>query len=134
MPVEIDEWSHFEQGPENNPVANDTQVGPPRHLQWVAGPRWLRTHEVPSGVSSMVTAGGRLFYTFDEGPIGISDARLPETWSLIARDAFNGTKLWKIPIPNWGWQTWKSSYKAQFAGLSWIKSGGLRTKNPTPYV
>ena len=134
VPSDIDEWSHFEHGPENNSVASDTQVGPPRHLQWTAGPRWLRTHEIPSGLSSMVTAGGRLFYTLDEGPIGISDTRLPEKWSVIARDAFNGTQLWKIPLPNWGWQTWKASYKTQFAGLNWIKSGGLRTKNPGKYV
>ncbi|NQV36297.1 MAG: PQQ-binding-like beta-propeller repeat protein, partial [Phycisphaeraceae bacterium] len=134
IPEDIDEWTHFEHGPENNSVADDTRVGPPRHLQWVAGPRWLRTHEIPSGMSSMVTAGGRLFYTLDEGPIGISDARLPEKWSLIARDAFNGTQLWKIPVPNWGWQTWNSSYKTQFEGLMWIKSGGLRTKNPAKYV
>jgi len=134
VPADIDEWSHFEHGPENNSVADDTRVGPPRHLQWVAGPRWLRTHEIPSGMSSMVTAGGRLFYTLDEGPIGISDTRLPEKWFLIARDAFNGTQLWKISVPNWGWQTWKSSYKEQFAGLMWIKSGGLRTKNPAKYV
>ncbi|MCP4451534.1 MAG: PQQ-binding-like beta-propeller repeat protein, partial [Planctomycetes bacterium] len=134
IPEDIDEWTHFEHGPENNSVAADTQVGPPRHLQWVAGPRWLRTHEVPSGLSSMVTAGGRLFYTLDEGPIGISDSRLPEQWSLIARDAYNGTQLWKIPVPRWGWQTWNSSYKEQFEGLMWIKSGGLRTKNPAKYV
>jgi outer membrane protein assembly factor BamB len=134
IPAEIDEWSHFDHGPENNPVAADTVVGPPRHLQWVAGPRWLRTHEIPSGISSMITAGGRLFYTFDEGPIGISDPRLPEKWSLIARDAFNGTQLWKIPVPNWGWQTWKSEYKDKFQGLEWIRSGGLRTKNPSKYV
>lgn len=134
IPEDIDDWSHFEHGPENNSVADDTVVGPPRHLQWVAGPRWLRTHEIPSGMSSMVTAGGRLFYTLDEGPIGISDARLPEQWSLIARDAFNGTQLWKIPVPRWGWQTWKKEYRDQFGGLNWIKSGGLRTKNPAQYV
>ena len=56
VPPEIDDWSHYRQGPEGNPVAEDTVVGPPRHLQWVAGPRWLRSHEVPSGITTMVTA------------------------------------------------------------------------------
>ncbi len=134
IPSDIDEWSHFEHGPENNSVAADTVVGPPRHLQWVSGPRWLRTHEVPSGITSMVTAGGRLFYTFDEGPIGISDARLPEKWSLIARDAFNGTLLWKIPLPNWGWQTWKSEYKETYKDSGWIRTSGFRSKNPPEYL
>jgi outer membrane protein assembly factor BamB len=134
IPPDIDEWSHFEHGPENNAVAADNVVGPPRHLQWVAGPRWLRTHEEPSGISSMVSAGGRLFYTLDEGPIGISDARMPEKWCLLARDAFNGTQLWKIPLPNWGWQTWKKEFKEKFSGLDWIKTSGLRTKNPPSYL
>ena len=80
MPPDIDEWSHFEHGPENNAVAADTAVGPPRHLKWVAGPRWLRTHEEPSGVSSMVTAGARLFYTLDvfdeqDDPLGALEGR-----------------------------------------------------------
>ena len=134
IPDDIDEWSHFEHGPENNAVAADTVVGPPRHLHWVAGPRWLRTHEEPTGITSMVTAGGRLFYTLDEGPIGISDSRMPEKWSIIARDAFNGTQIWKIPLPNWGWQTWRSEFKEAYKGYDWIKTGGLRTKNPSSYL
>ena len=133
MPGNIDEWSHFEHGPENNSVAADTVVGPPRHLQWVSGPRWLRSHEVPSGITSIVTAGGRLFYTLDEGPIGVTDTRLPEKWSLIARDAFNGTLLWKITVPNWGWQTWATTYKEKYRGTEWIRTSGLRTKNPPEY-
>ena len=48
VPADIDDWSHWCQGPQNNPVARDTVVGPPRRLQWVAGPRWLRSHGVPS--------------------------------------------------------------------------------------
>jgi outer membrane protein assembly factor BamB len=133
IPSDIDEWSHFEHGPGNNPVAADTVVGPPRHLQWAAGPRWLRSHEVPSGISCMVTAGGRFFHTLDEGPIGISDARLPEQWSLIARDAFNGTQLWKIPIPHWGWQTFAADYRDTFKDGGWIYSSGLRGRWPSNY-
>ena len=134
VPADIDDWSHWRQGPENNPVARDTVVGPPRHLQWVAGPRWLRSHEVPSGITSIVTAGGRIFHTLDEGPIGITDSRLPAKWALIARDAFNGTLLWKMPVPNWGWQTWRDSLKARYKGTDWIKTVGLRTSNPGEYV
>jgi len=134
IPANIDEWSHFEHGPENNAVAADTVVGPPRHLHWVAGPRWLRTHEEPTGITSMVTAGGRLFYTLDEGPIGISDSRMPEKWALIARDAFNGTQLWKKHLPNWGWQTWRSEFKETYKGYNWIKTSGLRTKTPSSFL
>ena len=129
VPAEIDEWSHFQHGPGNNPVARDTLVAPPRRMQWVAGPCFLRSHEVPSGVTSMITAGGRLFYTLDEGPIGIVDGRFPERWSLIARDAFNGVLLWKIPLPQWGWQTWKTSLKK----ADMTATRGLRLANPRDY-
>ncbi|MBL7219271.1 MAG: PQQ-binding-like beta-propeller repeat protein [Phycisphaerae bacterium] len=135
VPDNIDDWSHFHQGPENNPVAEDTVVGPPRRMQWTAGPRWLRSHEVPTGISSMVTAGGRIFYTLDEGPIGITDSRLPEKWSLIARDAFNGMPLWKIPLPKWGWQTWQDDWRKKYTGeMGWIKTLGFRTKIPGDYA
>ncbi len=135
VPDNIDDWGHFHQGPENNPVAQDSVVAPPRRMQWAAGPRWLRSHEVPTGISSMVTAGGRIFYTLDEGPIGINDARLPEKWSLIARDAFNGMLLWKIPVPKFGWQTWQSDWTKKYKGdMGWTKTVGFRTKIPRDYV
>ena len=66
-PQDIDEWTHFLHDADNNAVARDEHIGPPRHLQWVAGPLWLRSHETPSGVQAMVTGAGRFFYIFDEG-------------------------------------------------------------------
>ena len=106
-PQEIDEWTHFLHDASNNAVAHDTLVGPPRYMQWVAKPLWLRSHETESGISALVSAGGRVFYILDEGLIGIVDERLPCTWSLVARDAFNGVLLWKRPMPQWGWRAWK---------------------------
>jgi len=72
-PANIDDWSHFLHDAGNNAVAEDTVVGPPRALQWIAPPLWLRSHETPSGIEGLVTSGGRLFYYFDEGVIGITD-------------------------------------------------------------
>ena len=69
-PDNIDEWGHFLHDASNNAVADDSVVGPPRSLQWVAPPLWLRSHETPSGVEACVSAGGRLFYIFDEGLVG----------------------------------------------------------------
>ncbi|KPK45326.1 MAG: hypothetical protein AMK72_11170, partial [Planctomycetes bacterium SM23_25] len=106
-PQEIDEWTHFLHDAANNAVAHDALVGPPRHMQWVAKPLWLRSHETESGISALVSARGRVFYILDEGLIGIVDERLPCTWSLVARDAFNGVQLWKRPLPQWGWREWK---------------------------
>lgn len=98
-PEEIDEWTHFLHGPDNNAVARDTVVGPPQHLQWISGPKWARGHEVLASVSIAVTAGGRMFYIADDGPTASVD--LPAAWTLTARDAFNGMLLWKRPIPKW---------------------------------
>ena len=61
-PDNIDQWTHFLHDASNNAVADDTVVGPPRNLQWVAPPLWLRSHETPSGIQSPVHSGGRMFY------------------------------------------------------------------------
>jgi len=105
-PREIDEWPHYLHGPDNNAVANDEVVGPPQYVQWVTGPAYARSHEINSSMAAMVSAGGRLFYIWDEGPLGVPDKRFPAKWSLIARDAFNGVQLWKRPVPDWGWRQW----------------------------
>ncbi len=127
-PGNIDQWTHFLHDASNNAVANDSVVGPPRSLQWVAPPLWLRSHETPSGIQSPVLAAGRIFYFFDEGLIGITDERLPDRWSLICRDAFNGKLLWKRPLESWGWREWNPG---QYIGKDWTTLRGKRTDVPS---
>lgn len=98
-PAEIDEWTHFLHGPDNNAVARDRVVGPPTQLQWLAGPRHLRSHEHLNSVSALVSAKGRIFYIIDEGPT--ASVAAPPAWRLVARDAFNGVFLWKRKIGPW---------------------------------
>ncbi len=98
-PAELDEWTHVLHGPDNNAVSGDTAVGPPRHMQWVGGPIRARSHDLIASVSTAVSAGGRVFYVADEGPIACAGA--PPKWSLFARDAFSGVLLWKRPIQVW---------------------------------
>jgi len=126
-PKEIDEWTHFLHDAGNNAVAHDTAVGPPRSLQWMAPPLWLRSHETPSGVQAMVCGGGRLFYLLDEGLIGIADQRLPERWALVCRDAFNGALLWRRPLGPWGWPQWAAN---KFQDKDWTAISGGRTAVP----
>jgi len=110
-PKDIDQWTHFLHGPDGNPVADDRVVGPPKHYQWTAGPRWLRSHDTDSSISAVVTAAGRIYYIVDEAPISLpGDHALPDKWFLAARDAFNGVLLWKLPIEHWGWREWKPSW------------------------
>jgi outer membrane protein assembly factor BamB len=106
VPEEIDDWTHYLYGPTNNAVSNDSRVGTPKHIQWITGPKFARSHEITTSLSGMVSAGGRLFYIWDEAPIAVVDKRLPQKWALIARDAFNGVELWKQPMPRWGWPQW----------------------------
>lgn len=105
-PEEVDQWSHYLHGPNNNAVSHDERVGPPKSMQWSCGPHYARSHEINSSMAAMVSAGGRLFYIWDEGPLGLTQPEFPEKWTLIARDAFNGTVLWKKSMPNWGWRQW----------------------------
>lgn len=103
-PRDMDDWTHYFHSPDGNPVAHDSHVGPPESLQWVGSPRWSRHHDRMSSLSAMVSAKGRMFYILDEGSrISIV---LPPKWRLIARDAFNGTVLWKQDINDWVNHMW----------------------------
>jgi outer membrane protein assembly factor BamB len=126
-PSDIDEWTHFLHDAGNNAVARDKRVDAPRSLQWQAPPLWLRSHETPSGFQAMVCGGGRVFYIFDEGIVGITDQRLPERWVLLCRDAFNGKLLWRRPIASWGWPEWATN---RFANTDWTTITGGRTVVP----
>jgi len=98
-PSDMDEWPQYLHGADNNCVAQDTVVGPPRHIQWISSPAWTRAHIGAVTISSMVSSGGRLFTIEDaetaENPL------LPAKWKLIARNAFNGVVLWTLDYPNW---------------------------------
>src|SRR5581483_334351 len=104
VPDEIDDWTHYFHDSTGNAVAHDKVVAPPERLQWVGSPRWSRHHDRMASMSALVSSQGRLFYIMDEGSrISIE---LPSHWQLIARDAFNGTILWKRPIEKWHDQMW----------------------------
>ena len=98
-PKEIDEWTHFLHDPQNNAVCKDELIGQPRSLRWVASPRWARSHEEVASMSAMVSAQGKVFYIVDNGPL--MSLRFPSTWKVVARDAFNGKKLWEKSVPMW---------------------------------
>lgn len=103
-PKGMDEWTHYAYDSKGNPTSKDMLVGPPTRMQWVGNPRWSRHHDRMSSVSAQVSAGGRVYYIMDEGSrISIL---MPAKFALIARDAFNGTVLWKKAIPEWSTHLW----------------------------
>ncbi len=126
-PDAIDEWTHYLHDATGNAVAHDREVAAPKRLQWIGGPLWSRSHEYDSSLCAMVSARGRLFYIFDEGPTGIIDKRIPDKWTLIARDAFSGVVLWKRPIPLWGWKAWK---RATLEQADWSRMRSQRNQLP----
>jgi len=98
------EWTHYRHDPTNRNVADDTVVDSPRSIKWLAGPEMSRHHDHLPSLNAMVSAGGRLFYIFDEGPH--ASIMLPPRWKLVARDAFSGVLLWKRPIDRWVPHLW----------------------------
>lgn len=93
-PEDVDEWTHSRRDPTGNAVSKDRRAGPPRFTQWEALPRW--NHGTKT--SALVSADGRIFYILDDSHFA-SDRR---SWSLIARDAHNGIRLWRHELPSWG--------------------------------
>jgi hypothetical protein len=93
-PTEMDEWTHWNHGPDGNMVSQDLLIERPNQVQWIAGPQWWGhagryTIPVASGQPlSMVTAGGRNFYIVGAGGFA------KEGYQIVARDAFNGILLW----------------------------------------
>ncbi|MDP6636459.1 MAG: PQQ-binding-like beta-propeller repeat protein [Phycisphaerae bacterium] len=98
-PKEIDEWTHFLHGADNNAVARDKVVGPAKRYQWISGPKYARSHDHLNSLSALVSARGRIFSILDEAPLA-SIAFKPQ-WRLVARDAFSGVLLWKRAVGPW---------------------------------
>jgi outer membrane protein assembly factor BamB len=99
LPASIDQWTHYLHDADNNAVAHDSLVGPPRHMQFLAAPLWARHHDRLASLSTVVTAQGRMFYIVDNGPVFDPDEAAQ--WTVTARNAFNGTFLWQQAISSW---------------------------------
>ncbi|MHC4632602.1 MAG: outer membrane protein assembly factor BamB family protein, partial [Planctomycetota bacterium] len=94
-----DEWEQHYHGANNNAVAQDTIVGPPRRYQWLGEPQWQRSHLAMPSINSMVSTKGRLFTVEDLG--SAEHPALPGKQALVARDAYNGIVLWQVMFTDW---------------------------------
>jgi len=94
-------WALPLAAPHDAPPAD--RAGEAREILAASGVQ-ARHHDRMSSVSAVVSAGGRVFSIFDEAtPASIL---VPPKWSLIARDAFNGTILWKRDLEQWHTHLW----------------------------
>ena len=96
---DMDEWTHYLHDPEGTMTGKDKIAGMPKGIRWMSAPKWLRNHDFMSSLIALVTSEGRIFYIIDEGLR--NHIYLPTRWTLVARDAFNGTLLWKRRIDTW---------------------------------
>jgi len=94
-----DQWEQHYHGADNNAVAQDTVVGPPRRYQWLGEPKWQRSHLAMPSINSMVSTNGRLFTVEDMG--SAEHPALPGKQALVARDAYNGVALWRVMFSDW---------------------------------
>jgi outer membrane protein assembly factor BamB len=86
----FDVWTHNQGGADLSFVNADKRAGPWAEARWIADPRWGALGAVYHG---RVTAGGRLYYNENRTAAGGGTA----VW-LVARDAWNGSELWRVPI------------------------------------
>ncbi|MAV36955.1 MAG: hypothetical protein CMJ59_16025 [Planctomycetaceae bacterium] len=103
LPAGIDEWTHWEKGPDNNPVSTDSVIRAPYMTQFMADPLYI-------GMPSVTTAaGGRTFLAI--GHIAHHAREWDTLYKLIARNGYNGTVLWSRDLPD-GYQVHRSAFIA----------------------
>ena len=83
-PAEMDDWGQVRHNPSRTSVSNDELVGPPTSVRWISGDRWV---SISAGMHGIYSGGGRTFAIY---PTQAENVRL-----LVARDAYNGLKLWE---------------------------------------
>lgn len=98
-----DDWSHWEKGPDNNPVSLDQVIRAPYLTQFLSGPLYI-------GMPSITTvAGGRTFLAI--GHIAHHRREWESLNKLVAHNGYNGTFLWERPLPE-GYLVHRSAFIA----------------------
>ncbi len=93
-PAAMDDWTHFDYGPEGNGVSRDRLIRPATHVQWSFGGQPIKLGGNPAGYKVFTgfrVAGGRAFFEWTSG----EDKKDRETF-YTGRDAFNGLPLWTV--------------------------------------
>jgi len=99
----VDDWSHWEHGPDNNPVSTDQVIKAPYLTQFLAGPMYISMPAITT------VAGGRTFLAV--GHIAHHRREWDMINKLIARNGYNGTLLWQRDLPE-GYMVHRSAFIA----------------------
>jgi len=97
------DWTHWEHGPDNNPVSRDTAIRAPYMTHFLGLPYYISMPAITT------VAGGRIFTAVGH----IAHHRREEPWlnTLIAQNGYNGTVLWTRKLPD-GYLVHRSAFIA----------------------
>jgi len=99
----VDQWNHWEHGPDNNPVSTDQVIKAPYLTQFMADPLFICMPSITTA------AGGRTFLA--TGHIAHHRREWDMVNQLIARNGYNGTILWQRQLPD-GFLAHRSAFVA----------------------
>lgn len=91
IPVGTEDWSHPYHGPDNNPQSNDQLARGKFRTQFIASPKFSPMPE------QTVIGGGRIYKAM--GHIAHKENQNVMLNTLLCMNAYNGTILWKNPLP-----------------------------------
>ena len=91
VPEGMDQWTHPYHGPDNNPQSKDQLAQGKFHTQFIARPKFSPMPQ------QSVAAGGRIYKAL--GHIAHRTNQNAHLNTLLCINAYNGTVLWKRPLP-----------------------------------
>ncbi len=103
VPAGVDDWSHWEHAPDNNPVSTDQVIKAPYMTQFLAEPYYIAMPAITTA------AGGRTFLA--TGHIAHHEREWDMINKLIARNGYNGIVLWQRDLPD-GYLAHRSAFVA----------------------
>jgi len=97
------DWTHWEHGPDNNPVSRDTAIRAPFMTHFLGLPYFISMPAITT------VAEGRVFTAAGH----IAHHKREETWlnTLVAQNGYNGTELWTKKLPD-GYLAHRSAFIA----------------------
>ena len=98
-----DDWTHWEHGPDNNPVSRDTAIRAPYMTQFLGLPYYIAMPAITTA------AQGRIFTAL--GHIAHHEREEPWLNILIAQNGYNATELWRRRLPD-GYLVHRSAFVA----------------------
>ncbi|MCX8035530.1 MAG: PQQ-binding-like beta-propeller repeat protein [Candidatus Sumerlaeia bacterium] len=118
-----DNWSHWQHGPDNNPLSADTAIKAPYLTQWTGEPYYIAMPAIT------VAAGGRTFCAM--GHIAHHEREEPWLNTLLARNGYNGIELWRMKLPA-GYMVHRSAFIATDNAFYMINpdGGGCQILDP----